>query len=215
MIVAEPQEISVDRETSAAVAASACRVDAGTGSGRAPAWATGRAGSRGGHGAVGVAILLWVLALIGAPAAANAATRIAVFPVEFVDTSQEGETNGTRADETARLAMTAELLATLLTRSGRYEVVTMDPAAVAKVSGAILGCNGCELAVAASAGAEQEAIVMVQKVSNLIIDVTLYVRDVASGKAVMAATTSIRGNTDESWARGVRWLVERKLLASR
>lgn len=198
MIAAELQDRSGDRETAGEATPAAAR-------------AVRNGWSR---GAAALALLVSALVVAGAPGAARAATRIAVFPVEFVDTSQEGETNGTRADETARLKMTAELLSTLLTRSGRYAVVTMDPAAVAEVSGAILGCNGCELAVAAAAGAEQEAIVMVQKVSNLIIDVTLYVRDVASGKAVMAATTSIRGNTDESWARGIRWLVERKLLAS-
>lgn len=190
---------------------------AGAGGNRArrrPMLGSARGGGRIGAAWLGGLVAAW-LALLAPVAARAETTRIAVFPIEFVDTSQEGEENGARADETARIAMATALLASLLEESGRYTVVEMAPEAVAGVSGRILSCNGCELAVADAAGADQEAILMVQKISNLIVDMTLYVRDVESRKALVAATTSIRGNTDESWARGVRWLVDRKLLAAR
>ena len=47
-----------------------------------------------------------------------------------------------------------------------------------------------------------------QKVSNLILNINLQLRDVATGKLVQAASTDIRGNTDESWEHGIRYLIK-------
>jgi hypothetical protein len=53
----------------------------------------------------------------------------------------------------------------------------------------------------------------VQKVSNLILNINIRVSEAASGKVIAAASADIRGNTDESWTRGVEWLVKNRLLA--
>jgi hypothetical protein len=37
--------------------------------------------------------------------------------------------------------------------------------------------------------------------------------DVATGKALRVVAAQIRGNTDKSWTRGLRWLVRNRLLA--
>ena len=42
-----------------------------------------------------------------------------------------------------------------------------------------------------------------QKVSNLILNINIYVRDAETGDLVAAASADIRGNTDKSWSRGV------------
>jgi hypothetical protein len=52
----------------------------------------------------------------------------------------------------------------------------------------------------------------VEKVSTLILTISLFERDVASGKLVQVAIAQIRGNTDQSWSRGVKWLVRNRLL---
>jgi hypothetical protein len=52
----------------------------------------------------------------------------------------------------------------------------------------------------------------VQKISNLILNINLRVEDVATGKAVFQRSVDIRGNTDLSWRRGVKSLVD--LLAA-
>jgi hypothetical protein len=53
----------------------------------------------------------------------------------------------------------------------------------------------------------------VQKVSNLILNINIRVSNAQSGQVLAAASADIRGNTDESWTRGVEWLVKNRLLA--
>lgn len=150
-----------------------------------------------------------------APAAGTEPVKVLVFPFELVDTSQEGEAYGARADQEARLARLTEDLKSRLAASGRYEVVAFAPVAEAYARLAPMrGCNGCDIDLAAEAGATQGMVGIVQKVSNLILDVAIYVRDVRTGRVVQVAKTSIRGNTDESWQRGLRFLVDKRILAA-
>ena len=53
----------------------------------------------------------------------------------------------------------------------------------------------------------------VQKVSNLILNMNIYVRDVSSGATTAAMSADMRGNTDETWSRTLDWLVRNRLLA--
>jgi len=48
----------------------------------------------------------------------------------------------------------------------------------------------------------------VQKVCNLILNLNIEVRDSATDQALYTRSVDIRGNTDESWLRGVRRLVD-------
>ncbi len=74
-------------------------------------------------------------------------------------------------------------------------------------------CNGCEADLAKTAGAELAMTATVQKVSNLILNLNIYLREAGTGKLVRAMSVDIRGNTDETWLRGIRWLVKNRLLA--
>ena len=123
--------------------------------------------------------------------------------------------DGARADQEARLdRLTADLKAQLAA-SGRYEIIDLTPveADYARLA-PMRGCNGCDIDLAKELGATQGMVGIVQKVSNLILDVAIYVRDVETGRVVQVAKTSIRGNTDESWQRGLRFLVDKRLLAA-
>jgi hypothetical protein len=53
----------------------------------------------------------------------------------------------------------------------------------------------------------------VSKVSNLILGFTIHVRDDSTGRLTRVLQAGFRGNTDESWLRGIRWLVANRLLA--
>ena len=53
----------------------------------------------------------------------------------------------------------------------------------------------------------------VQKVSNLILNMNVVVRDTATGEVVSGKSVDMRGNTDESWSRALDWLVRKYLLA--
>ena len=51
----------------------------------------------------------------------------------------------------------------------------------------------------------------VQKVSNLILNINMVVRDVATGKVVAAGSADIRSNSDASWFKGVDWLLRHRI----
>ena len=52
----------------------------------------------------------------------------------------------------------------------------------------------------------------VQKVSNLILNINVYIREARRPNRVTAYSVDIRGNTDESWSRGLSYLVRNRLL---
>jgi hypothetical protein len=168
-------------------------------------------------------IALWACAAVGLtlPRASNAAPSepakpltVAIFEFELIDTSLEGASHGPAPAETARLKLISDLLRNLLSESDRYKVLDLSPA-LAEIANAgfIHGCNGCDIKIARSLGAERSITGAVIKVSTLILSLNIVERDVATGRTVDLATAQIRGDTDESWSHGVRWLVRNRLLA--
>ena len=162
---------------------------------------------------LGVALVAGCLAGAAFVAAAEPAKKAAVFDFELIDTSLEGEIRGTNPAEQSRLRLISDLLRRQLAASGAYVVIDTAPAAAAiRAAGYLYGCNGCEADIARSLGAELAFTGTVQKVSNLILNINLYVRDVASQKRIKTMSVDIRGNTDTSWSRGVSYLVRNRLL---
>jgi uncharacterized protein DUF2380 len=151
-------------------------------------------------------LLAIVLLLLSSLAArAEEKPRIAVFDFQLIDTSPAPATPEER-DRTRRLG---DALRDALRRSGHYDVVDIAPVR-AKLAGMaeIRDCNGCERALAHELGASQAAYGWVQKVSNLILNLNLVIEDAASGRILHAGSVDIRGNTDESWFRGLKFLLE-------
>jgi Protein of unknown function (DUF2380) len=138
--------------------------------------------------------------------------RAAVFDLDFVDTSQEGASGTVRGDETRRLALISDALRRLLAERG-LTVVDLAPARerIAE-AGPLTRCNGCDLDLARELGADIAFVGFVQKVSNLILKINVAARDTRDGQTVRAASVDIRGNTDESWSRGISYLVRNRLL---
>lgn len=148
-----------------------------------------------------------------APVSAVEALPLAVFDFELIDTSLEGETQGPRADEAARIGLISDLLRQMLADSGRYRIIDLTPVQdEIDAAGYLHGCNGCDTKIAGGLGAERAVTGTVQKVSNLILNINLYEREVASGKLLRAMSVDIRGNTDKSWSRGVSYLVRNRFL---
>ena len=52
-----------------------------------------------------------------------------------------------------------------------------------------------------------------KKVSTLILNLTIFVRDVHTGQLITAMNADFRGNTDKSWTRATSYLVRNRLLA--
>ena len=150
---------------------------------------------------------LLLLLLCTATPAMAAAPSVAVFDFDLVNTSPAAST----ADEMARLHGLDRQLHDDLAR--RYAVVDIAPvrSRLANVA-SIRSCNGCELDLARQAGASLAAYGWVQKVSNLILNINLVIEDAASGRVIKADSVDIRGNTDDSWRRGLKYLLEERLF---
>jgi len=74
-------------------------------------------------------------------------------------------------------------------------------------------CGGCDVQLALKLGADLAITGVVQKVSNLILNINIYLRDVHTGRLIAAMSADLRGNTDESWSRATSYLVRNRLLA--
>jgi hypothetical protein len=118
-----------------------------------------------------------------------------------------------RVDEQARLRHLSDQLRQRLTNSGRFSLVDIAPLASEARASNLQGCGGCDMQMAKRLGAELAITGTVQKVSNLILNMNIYVRDVSSGATVTAMSADMRGNTDESWSRALDYLIRNRLLA--
>jgi hypothetical protein len=139
--------------------------------------------------------------------------KLAVFDFELIDTSLQGEMSGPRADEHDRLMRAGDQLRKGLSDSGRFQIVDIAPVNTAAHGSNLQACGGCDVQFAQQLGADLFIIGLVQKVSNLILNINVYLRDAHSGQIVAAASTDMRGNTDESWSRAVNYLLRERLLA--
>jgi hypothetical protein len=166
----------------------------------------------------GRSLLIAVTAACLAASAVDAAAaplKAAVFPFEFIDAGELSPTAAAPpAPEAARLGKIGDLLKQRLEESGRYAPVDLkgETDAIA-ASQALRDCQRCADEIARAAGAEIAVVGYVQKVSNLILNINIRVSDAKTGQVVNAASADIRGNTDESWTRGIEWLVKNRLLA--
>lgn len=157
----------------------------------------------------------WVVALLllAASAQAEEAPKVAVFDFELLDTSLQGEIEGARADEQARLLRSGDQLRKGLAASGKYQVLDIAPINAAAHAKNLQACGGCDVQLAQQIGADIAITGQVQKVSNLILNMNVYLRNTRTGHLVTAMSADFRGNTDDSWARAVSFLLRNRLLA--
>jgi hypothetical protein len=101
----------------------------------------------------------------------------------------------------------------LLRDSRRFSLVDITPIAREAQASNLQACGGCDIQLTRRIGAELAITGTVQKVSNLILNMNIYVRDASSGATIAAMSADMRGNTDETWSRTLNWLVGNRLLA--
>jgi Protein of unknown function (DUF2380) len=136
--------------------------------------------------------------------------RVAFFGFQLINSSLEQTTPA----ETARLRLLDHLFREKLAASSRFTIVAIPPEIDREIASgpAISGCNGCERDFARRIGANWAAWGTVQKVSNLILSINVYVEDAEAGKMEFVRAVDIRGNTDESWRHGLDYLLRNYLL---
>jgi len=139
--------------------------------------------------------------------------KLAVFDFEMIDTSLQGAVYGKRSDEQERLKRTGDQVRRELGESGKFQILDIAPVNAAAHQNNLQACGGCDSKLARQLGADLYITGTVQKVSNLILNVNVYLHDAQSGRLVTEASVDMRGNTDESWSRATHYLVKERLLA--
>ena len=153
--------------------------------------------------------LLCAALLAAAPSlAASDLKSIAILDFDLVDDQRE---LAPATIEYQRLPVIRDQLQQAFTANQLYRVVDVGPAAALmethRSRTQLRDCNGCELDIGRALHADRVLVGWVQKVSNLILNINIQIEDTATGAVVLNKSVDLRGNTDESWRRGVAALV--------
>ena len=140
----------------------------------------------------------------------TAAKTLAVLEFDLLDDQQAW---APATVEYGRLTAVREQLQQALAAQGIYRVVDVGPAS-SMIDGyrsrmQLHACNGCELEIARALHADRVLVGWVQKVSNLILNINIRIEDAGSGQTLLVRSVDLRGNTDETWRRGMAYLVQR------
>ena len=157
------------------------------------------------------------LALGGTVPKVRAADDPAVASVAFLGVLLQNDNEGldpTSDAERARQQKVEDLFKSTLEATGRYKFVPVtDDVKKKMAAGQHIGqCAGCELQYGKDLGADAVAWVEVQKISNLILNMNVYMAGTADPKLNYVHSVDIRGNTDESWTRSLTYLLKNYFL---
>ena len=153
------------------------------------------------------AALMATVAMAASPATA-APEKAAVFDFQLANLAQLPPT----AADKARLPHLSDMLRQLLTDSGRYQIVSTDPVKAKARSEDLRSCGGCADDYARTLGAELAVTGQIQKVSDLILNINVYIKDVGSKAPEHAYSVDIRGDNDDSFDHGIKYLVKHEIL---
>jgi Protein of unknown function (DUF2380) len=154
-------------------------------------------------------LLLSIAAMPWLAARAQGAESIAVIGFELVD-----EQPDPARDEAMRrrLAAIHAQLEKGLAERGLYRVVDVAPAKAqidaARASNAfVYACNGCLAEIGQRLGTRLVIVGWVQRVSELILNINVAVKEARTGAEVLTKSVDLRGNNDESFARGMNFML--------
>lgn len=139
--------------------------------------------------------------------------KLAVFDFELLDTSLQGAVNGPQKVEQERLMRASDQLRKELAESGKFQLLDIAPVNAAAHAANLQACGGCDVQLAQKLGADLYITGVVQKVSELILVMNIYLHHAHTGRIVTAMNADMRGNNDESWSRVTSYLVHNRLLA--
>ncbi|EHR71885.1 Protein of unknown function (DUF2380) [Burkholderiales bacterium JOSHI_001] len=116
------------------------------------------------------------------------------------------------AEHARRLAAVEAQLRQGLAGAGLYRLVDTDAsrAAIDKLRGEhahLFDCAGCAQEIGQAAGADIVLLGWVQKVSQLILNLNVELRDTASDRVLLNKSVDMRGNNDLSWQRATNFML--------
>ncbi len=144
---------------------------------------------------------------------AKAAGCVAVFDFELADFSFEGEVKGVNKDEQKRLLLVSNQLRKWIDTQDGWKTCDMQPV-TAEAKASNLSACGCIKRLATQVGGNLAVVSSVTKLSSLILGFRVNMFDVETGTLVAQLNADIRSNTDSSWARGLDWLIKRRLTGA-
>jgi hypothetical protein len=153
----------------------------------------------------------WLLAAATTPLTVQFACaeppKAAIFNFQLANLGAQAPTEA----DVARLGPISDLLREQLKDTGRYEIVSTDPVKADVAKADLRACGGCANDLARKLGADVAITGEIQKVSNLILNINVYVRDLKANTPERAYSVDIRGDNDTSFDHGVKYLVKNKL----
>ena len=162
-----------------------------------------------------MAAALTVFAIQPSEAAEPGPVTIAVFDFELNDTSAGGGIIGQDAIDTENLRKSTEEARRMLSASGRYSIADTGSVAGEVISvGGIQHCNGCDGPLAKKLGADQSMVGVFTRVSRVEYTLQILVRDTQTGAVVSNNFTGLRMGANYAWPRGVKWLMNNRILSA-
>ena len=115
-------------------------------------------------------------------------------------------------DNARRVQAVSQQLREGLAQAGLYRLVDPAPAqpTIDKLRATyahLYDCNGCAQTIGIAAGSDLVLMGWVQKVSELILNLNVELREVSSDRVLLNKSVDLRGNTDESWFRAARYML--------
>ena len=154
------------------------------------------------------AVVLSLATITNAAAQSAPLKTIAVLDFDLLDDQRDLVPDTTLGP---RLDAIRQQLADALTQNTLYAVIDNAPAkdlmARLKATQDLHSCNGCGREIAKALGADRVLVGWVQKVSNLILNINIQIEDVATGAVLLNKSVDLRGNTDDTWKRGIARIV--------
>ncbi len=147
-----------------------------------------------------------ILQLATPPTVARAAgLKAVVFDLEPVEMPSTPKTR-------ARLKQESDLLRKLFADKGFTIVDTAPQSAKIADNLPLSRCNGCDQDIAKALGADIEVATAVQQSSSAIYNLSGSVKDVASNRTLREGVVDIRGDSDDTWNHGIKFLTKERLL---
>jgi Protein of unknown function (DUF2380) len=118
------------------------------------------------------------------------------------------------AAQAERARQASAQLRRALAEAGLYRVLDSPPAAATALVQSLRDrhtwlhqCAECAQSIGRAAASELVLLPWAQVVSQLIINLNIELREVATDRVLLNKSVDLRSNNDESWQRGVRFMV--------
>lgn len=156
--------------------------------------------------------------VLAGPVSAGAAPRAAVLPFELhIDLQMDGLSlyglpPKPKKAEQERLERARDRLIEMLEQRGAYDIVDLsEHTKDIRRAAPFDACNGCEVEFGKRVDADVTILGVVRKHSELMINIAIYERDVATGELKKSMAASVLQNDDTGWLKAIRHMVDNRL----